>query len=85
MKPTTASIDALEQDVLRRIALHRAGGHNQLALSASTLLVITALTAGLVTGFGHAVQRNGTAAGSESIVLAESARIAPSDLLARVQ
>ena len=72
--------DSLESAVLERIARHRAERADRASLSAGTLVVFAALATGLfiglVQGHGRQVTR-----GAESIVLADSARMAPSGLL----
>jgi hypothetical protein len=80
----TEPLDHLESAVLARIARHREESADRASLSAGTLLVFAALTAGLIIGFGRASVPV-PAPGAESVVLAESARIAPSGLLASSQ
>lgn len=77
-------LDSLESAVLARIARHRAERADPASLSAGTLVVFAALATGLFIGLMHG---NGAAAtrGVESIVLADSARMAPSGLLANSQ
>lgn len=76
----TESLDQLEATVLARIARHREESADRASLSAGTLLVFAALTAGLVIGFGRA-HVPPPSPGAESVVLADSARMAPSGLL----
>jgi hypothetical protein len=79
------NLDSLESAVLARIARHRAQRDDRASLSAGTLMVFAALTAGLIIGFGRAEHVGPAARGVESIVLADSARMAPSGLLASTQ
>jgi hypothetical protein len=79
------TLDTLESAVLDRIARHRAERDDRASLSAGTLVVFVALTAGLVIGLGHAERSRSAGRGVESIVLADSARMAPSGLLASSQ
>ncbi len=79
------NLDSLESAVLERIARHRAQLDDRASLSAGTLMVFAALTAGLIIGFGRAESAGPAARGVESIVLADSARMAPSGLLASAQ
>lgn len=79
------TLDRLESTVLARIARHRDDMADRASLSAGTLLVFAALTAGLVIGFGRAHRPATPTFASESIVLADSARMAPSGLLASTQ
>lgn len=83
--PGPDTLDQLEHSVLLRIARHREEQSDRASVSAGTLLVFVALTAGLVIGFGLARQPAAPVASVESIVLADSARMAPSDLLASAQ
>jgi len=83
--PHRDSVDQLEAAVLARIARHRADADDRAALPAGALLVFAALTAGLIIGFGRAQHPVAPGGGAESIVLADSARMAPSGLLASAQ
>jgi hypothetical protein len=77
------SLEGLEADVIARIGRHRAG-QDRGTLPAGTLLAVVALTVGIAIGFSQAQGVPG-AHGSESIVLADDARLAPSALLASAQ
>jgi hypothetical protein len=79
------NLDSLESAVLGRIARHRAERDDRASVSAGTLVVFLALAAGLVIGVGRAGHGAPDARGVESIVLADSARMAPSGLLASTQ
>jgi hypothetical protein len=79
------NLDLLESAVLARVARHRAEQDDRASLSAGTLMVFAALAAGLVIGLGHAGRGAPAARDVESIVLADSARMAPSGLLANTQ
>ena len=83
--PTHHSLDTLESDVLARIARHRESGAERASLSAGTLMVLAALATGLVIGFNRADDVAPGARDVESIVLADTARMAPSGLLASSQ
>ena len=77
--------ELLEAAVLQRIAQHRAQRADRASLSAGTLMVFAALAAGLFIGVGRTGDTGQAARGVESIVLADSARMAPSGLLANSQ
>ena len=78
-------LDSLETAVLERIARHRAERDDRASLSAGTLVVFAALATGLVIGLNRADHAGPGARDVESIVLADSARMAPSGLLASAQ
>ena len=82
---TPRTLDSLETSVLARIARHREDVGDRASPSAGTLLVFAALTAGLVIGFGRSHQAVAPDRGAESILLADSAQLAPSGLFARTQ
>lgn len=80
MKPHT--LDDLDAAVLERIARHRAAQDERASLSAGTLMVVAALAAGFIIGLGHGENPSPGARDVESVVLADTARMAPSGLLA---
>jgi len=75
------SLDALETDVLARIARHRVSQQDSGTLPAGFTLAALALSIGLVVGWNQAEQAS-SSHGSESIVLADEAQLAPSALFA---
>jgi hypothetical protein len=75
------SLDALETDVLARIARHRTSQEDSGTLPAGVTLAALALSIGLVVGWNEAGQAT-SSHGSESIVLADEAQLAPSTLFA---
>ena len=79
------NLDSLEAAVLERIARHRAERDDRASLSAGTLVVFAALATGLIIGLNRADDIGPGARDVESIVLADSARMAPSGLLASTQ
>ena len=83
MKPRT--LDELDAAILERIARHRADQDERASLSAGTLMVFAALAAGFVIGLGQTREPAPGARDVESIVLADTARMAPSGLLASSQ
>jgi ABC-type dipeptide/oligopeptide/nickel transport system permease subunit len=77
------SLAQLEADVFARMAAHRRMQSGRRSLSIGVLMVACALVAGLGAGLFHA--RGARAPGSESVVLADDASLAPSTLLANAQ
>jgi hypothetical protein len=76
------SLDALESELLARIAAHRVARKTSATLSVALLLAFTALAGGVVTGITEPRHKT---AGSEAALLAEDAGLAPSSLLASNQ
>ena len=81
---TDSSLERLENDVLARIVAHRQMQSGRHSLPVGVLVVVCALAAGLGAGIFHS-QRLPYGGGSESVVLAEDASLAPSTLLASAQ
>jgi hypothetical protein len=77
------SLESLETDVMARIGRHRTN-QDRGTLPAGTVLAVVALTVGIAIGFSQAQGVPGVR-GSESIVLADDVRLAPSALLASTQ
>ncbi len=77
------TLDDLEGDVMARIARHRAAQLDAGTLPAGITLAVMALTIGLAIGWNQARQMT-PQHGSESIVLADDARLAPSSLFADI-
>jgi hypothetical protein len=75
------SLDRLESDVLARMARHREARSSAGTLPTGLALAALALSVGMLIGWNES-QRVTTSRGSESIVLADDARLAPSELLA---
>jgi hypothetical protein len=76
------SLDALESELLTRIAAHRVAQKTSAALSVALLMSFTALAGGVAIGITeprHRIQ------GSEAALLAEDVGLAPSSLLASNQ
>jgi hypothetical protein len=73
------SLESLETDVMARIGRHRTN-QDRGTLPAGTFLAVVALTVGIAIGFSQAQSLPGIR-GSESIVLADDVRLAPSALL----
>ena len=84
MKPLH-TLDDMDAAVLASIARHRAAQDERVSLSAGTLMVVAALAAGFVIGLDHSGGPSPGARDVESIVLADTARMAPSGLLASTQ
>lgn len=77
------SLDLLESDVLARINAHRQAQKSTRALPVAVLVCVTALAAGWLTGKSE--QRRAPAGSSESALLADDMKLAPSSLLANNQ
>ena len=83
MNPRNQALDHLELDVLARIARHREDQSDPETLPTGLTLAIAALSVGMVIGWTQS-QRAVSDPASETIVLADEARLAPSTLLAGV-
>jgi hypothetical protein len=78
------SLEALEIDVLSRIAAHRQAEQSAGTLPIALLVSVTALASGLLTGISEP-QRGASRQGSEAALLADDVSLAPSSLLASSQ
>jgi hypothetical protein len=80
MNASTHSLDQLETDVLARIARHR-NRRSSAALPVGVTLALLAMSVGILIGWSQSAQL-ATRGGSESMLLADDARLAPAELLA---
>ncbi len=80
MKKRIHSVDELETAVLARIAQHRQDQLDPGTLPTGLTLAAIALTAGMVIGWNQSRQL-GNPHRSETVLLADDARLAPSSLL----
>ena len=78
---TNISLDQLEGAVLARISAHRTRRRERESLPAGVVLTVCALVAGLSVGLVHGHHGSVVGRGSESVVLADDASLAPSSLL----
>ena len=84
MSHSTHSLDQLESEVLARMARHRESRSSAGTLPVGLALAVIALSVGMLIG-RHESHPSAFSRGSESIVLADDARLAPSELLASAQ
>jgi len=84
MKPALHSLNDLESTVLMRIARHREEQLDPGTLPTGLALAAVALTVGMFIGWNQARQSS-SPHGSETMLLADDARLAPSSILASAQ
>jgi hypothetical protein len=77
-------LELLESDVLARIAAHRQAQKSLRSLPVAIMVCAIALASGWLTGMAGPRQK-ATPAGSESALMADDMRLAPSSLLASNQ
>jgi hypothetical protein len=79
-------LDLLESDVMARIASHRQAQKSLRSLPVAALVCAIALAGGWLTGMEGSRQKSAAQpAGSESALMADDMRLAPSSLLANNQ